>query len=455
MRLWGGIECTRNRVGARSFDQLQRLGHYRRADDLDLIAGLGIQCMRYPLLWETAATSVPGEYDFSFADARLARLRGLRVTPVAGLVHHGCGPEYTHLLDNEFAPGLADYAGQLARRFPWLEWYTPVNEPLTTARFSGLYGLWQPHARSNQAFARMLVNQCRATVLAMQAVRAVNPAAKLVQTDDLGTIYATAHLQYQADFENERRWLTWDLLSGMIEVTHPMHEYLVAWGISAGELAWFSEHRCPPAVIGIDHYVTSDRFLDHDLARHPARCHGGNSRERYADVEAVRMLARPGTSLRNVVHAAARRYGRPVVLSEVHIGCGEDEQVRWLHEAWTTCEQLAASGVDVRAVTAWALLGCYDWDTLLTAGGDTYESGAFCLRGGSPRPTAVAEYIDKQVHGGDVLSLPALRDGVEGWWRRPERLLYDEGRPCIADCRNEAPGHRVARTSLSTPAFLP
>jgi dTDP-4-dehydrorhamnose reductase len=454
MRLWGGIECTRNRVGTRTFDQLQRLGHYQRADDLDRIAGLGIRCMRYPLLWEIAATNAPGEYDFSFADERLDRLRDLRITPIAGLVHHGCGPEYTHLLHDGFATGLANYAGQLARQFPWLEWYTPVNEPLTTARFSGLYGLWQPHARSNHAFARMLVNQCRATVLAMEAIRAVNPAAKLMQTDDLGTIYSTAHLQYQADFENERRWLSWDLLSGFVDVTHPMHEYLLSWGIGARELGWFTEHRCPPAVIGIDHYITSDRFLDHDLERHPPRCHGGNSRERYADVEAVRMLERPGTSLRNVIHAAAMRYRRPVVLSEVHIGCDEHEQVRWLHEAWTTCEQLAASGVDVRAVTAWALLGCYDWDTLLTAGGDTYESGAFCLRGGSPRPTAVAEYIEALVHGRDVMSLPALREGVEGWWRRPERLLHEQAQPCVAEGWMPAL-HQPERTSLSTPAFLP
>ena len=26
-------------------------------------------------------------------------------------------------------------------RYPWIDAYTPVNEPLTTARFSGLYGI--------------------------------------------------------------------------------------------------------------------------------------------------------------------------------------------------------------------------------------------------------------------------------------------------------------------------
>jgi dTDP-4-dehydrorhamnose reductase len=439
MELWGGIECTVNRVNAHTYDQLARSGHYERTDDLDQIAALGIRRLRYPVLWETTATAVPGEYDFSFADSRLHRLRELGITPIATLVHHGSGPEYTSLLDEHFAPGLADYAGQVARRFPWLEWYTPVNEPLTTARFCGLYGHWQPHARSNQAFARMFVNECRAIVLSMKAVRSVNPAAKLVQTEDLGTIYATSPLQYQADFENERRWLAWDLLSGQVDVTHPLHEHLVAWGISERELAWFIEHRCPPHVIGIDHYVTSDRFLDHVLDRHAERCHGGNSLQRYADVEAVRILERPGTSLRHIVIEAAQRYRRPVALTEVHLGCTEDEQVRWLHDAWTTCEQLAASGVNVRAVTAWALLGCFDWDTLLTAGGNSYESGAFCVRQGNLRPTAVAEYIRTLTQEGNVLGLNALREGIEGWWRRPERLLHGVSMPCRPELDDALP----------------
>jgi dTDP-4-dehydrorhamnose reductase len=430
MELWGGIECTINRVGTKQYDQLERSGHYTRGDDLARIASLGIRTLRYPLLWERAATARPGVYDWRFADERLPRLRALGITPIAGLVHHGSGPMFTHLLNDSFATGLADYAAQLARRFPWVEWYTPVNELLTTARFSGLYGLWYPHERSGRAFARILYNECRATVLAMRAIRAVNPAAKLVQTDDLGTIYATPPLQYQADFENHRRWLGWDLLMGQVDAGHPLYRHLVGWGIDAGELAWLRDHRCEPDLVGIDHYVTSDRFLDHRIERYPACTHGSNQRDAYADIEAVRVLARSGTSLREVVHDAAHRYHRPVALTEVHIGCTEDEQVRWLHEAWTVCAQLEASGIPLRAVTAWALLGSHDWDTLLTRGGDTYESGVFCVRNGTPRPTALAEYITAVTHRRRVDHIPALAHGAQGWWHRPERLLHGPGLPC-------------------------
>ena len=56
------------------------------------------------------------------------------------------GPAYTSLADPEFPEKLAEYAGAVAKRYPWIGHYTPVNEPLTTARFSGWYGLWYPTA---------------------------------------------------------------------------------------------------------------------------------------------------------------------------------------------------------------------------------------------------------------------------------------------------------------------
>jgi dTDP-4-dehydrorhamnose reductase len=111
---------------------------------------------------------------------------------------------------------LADYAKEVARKFPWIKYYTPVNEPLTTARFSGLYGLWYPHATNNKSFLVMLLNQLKAVVLSMKAIREINPDAKLVQTEDLAKIHSTPKLKYQRDFENHRRWLSYDLLCGKV-----------------------------------------------------------------------------------------------------------------------------------------------------------------------------------------------------------------------------------------------
>ena len=65
---------------------------------------------------------------------------------------HRFAARYTSLLDPNFASGLADFARATAERYPWIDAWTPVNEPLTTARFSALYGLWYPHHREERSF---------------------------------------------------------------------------------------------------------------------------------------------------------------------------------------------------------------------------------------------------------------------------------------------------------------
>ncbi|HKP14035.1 MAG TPA: family 1 glycosylhydrolase, partial [Blastocatellia bacterium] len=419
--LWAGIECTMNRVGDCYFDQLERNGHAARISDLDLIAALGVRAVRYPVLWERTAPGGLEWADWSWADARLGRLRALGVKPIVGLLHHGSGPRHTSLIDPAFVKEFTNYARAAAERFPWVEDYTPINEPLTTARFSGLYGHWYPHGRDGLTFAQALLNECRATALAMRAIREVNPAARLVQTEDLGKSYSTPPLAHQAEFENERRWLTFDLLSGRVGRGHPMWDYLRWVGVDEGELLWFLDHPCAADVIGINHYLTSERFLDERLERYPESLHGGNGRLCYADVEAVRVceegIAGPQALLREVW----RRYQTPIAVTEVHLGCTREEQLRWFGEVWNAALRLRGEGVEVRAVTAWALLGSYDWNSLLTRRGDHYEPGAFDLRAPRPRATALAHMICDLAAGRDH-DHPALDS--PGWWRRAERLIY-------------------------------
>jgi dTDP-4-dehydrorhamnose reductase len=419
--LWAGVECTRNRVGDRYLDQLERSGHAGRIDDLDRFAALGIRTIRYPFLWERIAPDGPRTADWGWADARMERLAALGMAPVAGLVHHGSGPPAASLESGRFAEGLADYAGAFARRYPQVRDYTPVNEPLTTARFTGLYGHWHPHGRDEPTFIRLLLEQLRAVVLAMRAIREANPDARLVQTEDLGKTHATRSLAYQARFENERRWLTWDLLCGRVDADHPLWPDLLGWGASARELAFFRENPTPPDVIGINHYLTSERFLDTRVRRYLPRQRGGNAYQRYADVEAVYVRRGGLSGPRAVLAEAWRRYGLPLAVTEVHLDCTREEQLRWLAEVWHAAESLAGRGVDVRAVTVWALLGSFDWNSLLTAEAGYYEPGPFDLRAPEPRPTALA-VMARRLATGEGEPHPVL--DVPGWWHRPERLAY-------------------------------
>jgi dTDP-4-dehydrorhamnose reductase len=421
IELWGGVECSYNRVGDQYFDQLSRNGHLDRLSDLDLFAGMGIRKLRYPVLWEQVAPNSLAEADWSWPDERLAKLQQLQVEPIVGLVHHGSGPRYTSLVEDNFATGLADFAGQVARRYPWVKYYTPVNEPLTTARFSGLYGFWFPHGREDATFVRALYNQINATRLAMKAIRQVNPDAQLVQTEDLGETQSTPLLAYQAGFDNARRWLTFDLLCGKVNSDHALWHYLLSSGLTAAELNVFVQDPCPPDVMGVNHYITSERYLDEHLIAYPLHTHGSNGTHKYADVETVRVQGVELVGVKSLLQQAWDRYRLPISITEAHICCTREEQMRWFKEIWDAAGQLKAQGADMQAVTAWALLGSYDWDSLLTQQRNCYETGVFDLRSGKPRPTAMYAMLKGLAHTGTYQHQVLL---TKGWWDREERFEY-------------------------------
>jgi dTDP-4-dehydrorhamnose reductase len=419
LELWGGVECSVVRIGDDFRNQVIDTRHSSRLSDIDAMAELGVKAVRYPILWETVAPESPGELDFRWHDERLGRLQQRGIKVIGGLVHHGSGPRYTNLLDEKFADQLAHYAERVARRYPWIETWTPVNEPFTTARFSCLYGHWYPHRRDIDSTFRATVNQCLATLRAMRAIRRVIPDAKLLPTEDIGRTFATDRLAHQAEHDNGRRWLTFDLLFGRVIEGHQFYRWLRNKAASQDVLDELATGEGRPDIIGFDHYLTSDRYLDERVERYPGVEAGSNGRETYVDVEAVRI-----DKLRNVIGPAMRlretweRYGTPIAITEVHHGCTREEQVRWLHEVWTAAQTERDRGADIRAVTIWAMFGLMDWRSLLTKREGIYDVGAFDARSEQPRPTLVAKAAEK-LGRGETFEHPLL--DLPGWWKRPGR----------------------------------
>jgi dTDP-4-dehydrorhamnose reductase len=442
--LWAGFECTLNRVGDAQHDQLLLSGHYERLDDIDRLASLGVRTVRFPILWERIASGRPDGAAWEWTDARMDRMRELGIDPIVGLVHHGSGPFGTSLLDDGFADGLAEFARRVAERYPWVTRYTPVNEPLTTARFSALYGVWYPHARKDVDFLRATLNQVRAVRLAMAAIRAVTPGALLVQTEDLGKTHSTPTLAYQARFENERRWLTFDLLTNRLDPSGRVRRYMERAGIDDEAIARAVGEGCPPDLLGINHYATSERWLDERIVRYPKHTIGGNRRHRYADVEAVRVLTDGVAGPRALLMEAWERYGIPIAVTEAHIGCTREQQLRWLREVWDAARDARDAGADVRAVTAWAALGTFDWSSLVTRLDGDYEPGLFDVRAPAPRPTALARMARSLATTGEY-EHPVF--GNPGWWRCEDRVLYPEDGAERASPRDE-PRHAAGRPVL-------
>ncbi|MGI4827647.1 MAG: dTDP-4-dehydrorhamnose reductase, partial [Janthinobacterium lividum] len=415
LELWGGVECTINRVGDRFFDQLDRLGHRDRAEqDLQRFADLGIKALRTGLQWERfEATGSWADFD-----DMLSIMDRLQIRPIAGLLHHGSGPPSTNLLDPEFPEKLAAYALQVAQRYPHILDYTPVNEPQTTGRFACLYGHWYPHDKSMQSYVRALYHQIKGVALSMQAIRSVQPAARLIHTEDGGAIFSTPQLEgYRQDREH-RRWLGTDLLCGCVTRRHPLFSFLLEHGLSETEILWFVENPCPPSVLGLNYYVTSDRFLDHRVELYPGLAGGDTQNEPLVDFEAVRVRPEGILGVGNMLRQAWDRYHLPMAITEAHLGCEPVEQTRWLAEVWQETEKVRQAGVDVRAVTVWALLGSFDWCHLCTWPAGDYEPGIFDISKGTPEPTALSALAYRLGHG-----LPPGRAATErGWWHHPDRL---------------------------------
>lgn len=420
--IWGGIECTVHRLRNNYYDQSIRNGHYQRESDLELIAQLGIKTLRYPVLWEKIAPQGLACANWTWVDNRLGKLRELGITPIAGLLHHGSGPAYTNLLDPEFPEKFTEFAQAVARRYPWLELFTPVNEPLTTARFSCLYGLWYPHTRDDYAFSNALFNQCKATIMAMREIKKIIPTAKLVQTEDMGKCHATKQMQYQSDFENARRWASLDLLSGnMRNNPFMLHYFKKIAKIEQNKLEYFDANSYPPDVIGINYYITSERFIDEDRKKYPAWSHTKNKKNKYSDVDIVRADIHKREGHYNILKSVIERYNLPIALTEVHLGSTRDAQLRWFMEAYDAVTKLRLEGADVRAITVWSIFGAYDWNTLLTQENNFYEPGVFDVSTGKPRPTAIARLI-KDICVGKKSDHPVLASN--GWWKNTEHVHF-------------------------------
>jgi dTDP-4-dehydrorhamnose reductase len=440
LEMWGGVECTVNRIGERYFDQIARTCHMAHLDDLDRFADLGLKALRVPVLWEHVQPEREAEPSWDWTDRALERLRDRGVRPIVGLLHHGFGPRWVDARAPEFPEQLARFARMVAERYPWVDAYTPINEPLTTARFSGLYGHWYPHARDSATFARLFISQLSATARAMREIRQVNPDAQLVQTEDLGKVAGSAALAAQCEFENERRWLTWDILCGRMTREHACWNYLRGAGRDIErELCALADAPCVPDLIGINHYVTSERYLDERVERYSLNEIGGNGRVVYADVAQVEVPSVQRLGISGLLHETWQRYHLPIAITECHIGCTREEQMRWLHEVWQAATRARSMGIDVRAVTSWALLGSHDWNSLVTRETDYYEPGVFDVRGPVPRPTALAAMVRALAANGSY-DHPVL--ATPGWWNR--------GRSAFAtpvDARAHAPPILIVENS--------
>ena len=393
-----------------------------------------------PVLWERVAPADPHECDFREPARRLDALRAAGIEPIVTLLHHGSGPQYTDLLDPAFPLWFAEYAEAAARQFPWVRRWTPINEPLTTARFATLYGVWYPKMRDDRAFGRAMVNQTLAQQAAMRRIRRVVPAAEFVLTEDLQRHAAgDAGVAEYAAFLRERMYLSVDLVAGRVGDDHPLATFLTErCGVDALELAMMQRDAAVPDLVAFNHYPHSERYLF-------------SRGEDAADVPAAYVAGELPPAAGALLRAAAERLRLPLALGEVHVNAPAPERVRWLASHATDVVQLRAEGVDVRALGAWAAFGMVDWHSLLRERAHVVEDGIYTCGGpnGTPQPTAVADALR------ELAATSRIDDGgVRGWWERPDRALPLDELIAMRDAGSPEGDHvRTADDSFGEPAL--
>ncbi|BDP43868.1 glycoside hydrolase family 1 (plasmid) [Deinococcus aetherius] len=344
-----GIENSAPTIGENRerVDEMAKCGHYAHwRRDLELVTELGIPFLRYGPPLHTSFTA-PGRYDWSFADETFAELRRLRITPIVDLCHFGV-PDWLGDFQNPDFPELfAAYAGAFARRFPWVQLYTPVNEMFVCAMFSGKYGWWNERLRTDRGFVTALKHLVKANVLAMHAILAARPDAIFIQSESSEYFHAETPASAElAGFLNDVRFLSLDLNYGH-RVDSEMYEYLLGNGMTREEYRFFLMHNLKHhCIMGNDYYATNEHRVTAD-----------GTWKFCGEVFGYALITQQYFD----------RYGLPVMHTETNLWQGESgqEAVNWLYKEWANLTRLRQNGVPIVGFTWYSLTDQVDWDTAL------------------------------------------------------------------------------------------
>jgi beta-glucosidase/6-phospho-beta-glucosidase/beta-galactosidase len=356
-----GIECSYPTIeGNVRVDQLRDTGHYELwRTDLRLVRELGLRYLRYgPPIYRTFTG--PGQYDWNVIDPAMQEMRRLGIVPIVDLCHFGL-PDWLGTFQNpEWPAHFADYARAFAERYPWVRYYTPVNEIYVTGLFSALFGWWNERQMSDYAFVTNIKHCCRASILAMLAILDLRPDAIFVFSESTEYVHpGSPDLVHQAHFMNERRFLSLDLLFGH-DISATMYRYVLSNGMAQDEYLWFMQHRPlrSHCIMGTDYYITNEHVLLPD-----GRSIGAG------DVYGYYVITRQYYD----------RYRLPVMHTETNRTARH--AVEWLWREWLNLLRLRDDGVPIIGFTWFGLVDMRDWDTALTrVRGSVNKVGLYTLQ---------------------------------------------------------------------------
>jgi beta-glucosidase len=344
-----GIENSAPTIdgGRKRVDELEKCSFYKYwQTDFALAQELGLQFLRYgPPLHRTWLGD--GNYDWSFADETFADLKARNILPIVDLCHFGL-PDWLGDFQNPDFPRLFPrYAHAFAKRFDWVQLYTPVNEMFICATFSARYGWWNEQQASDRAFVTALKHLVKANVMAMRAILEVRPDALFIQSESSEYFHADSPAAIgQAERLNAERFLSLDLNYGW-QTDADTYRFLLDNGMTAEEYDFFmNNHLRHHCVMGNDYYKTNEHRVFADG-------HTQASGEVFGYNEITRQYF--------------ERYRLPVMHTETNLSEGPNgnEAVHWLWKEWANVLRIRNAGIPVVGFTWYSLTDQVDWDTAL------------------------------------------------------------------------------------------
>ncbi len=326
-------------------DEMEKTGHYKYwKDDFRLTKEMGIDHLRYGTPYFSLHQG-PGKYDWSFSDDVFNEMKELGITPLVDLCHFGVPDWIGNFQNPDWPQYFAEYAEAFATRYPYLQFYTPINEIFIAAMFSGQYGWWNECKSDERSFITALKHLCKANVLASQAILKVQPDVFFIQSESSEYFHAEdPTCQPQCDFLNQKRFLSLDLTYGH-SVDVNTYKYLMENGMTDAEYTWFHHNQMKDksrCIMGNDYYITNEHMVHPDGNTSPA----GEIFGYYV-----------------ITHQYFRRYRLPVMHTETNIT--EPFSVHWLRKQWANVYRLKQDGVPIVGFTWYSLIDQVDWDSAL------------------------------------------------------------------------------------------
>ena len=366
-----GIECSYPTInnGTLRRDQLEECGHYKNLKkDLSLMKDLGLRVLRYGLPYYKIHLG-PGRYDWTFADEAMREVKRLDIMPILDLLHFGLPDWLGNFQNPEFPVHFATYAGEVAKRYPWVRYYTPVNEIYVTAKMSAKDGAWNEQLKSDRGFVTAMKHLVAASILGTQKIAEARPDAIIVQSETAEYMHeAKAEMSSKNTLTNKQRLISLDLL-----YAHPPDAdvlfYLMDNGLTREEYDWFMAGE-PPGyqIMGNDYYGRNEKILKPD---------GG--------IE----IAEDVMGWYQITREYYDRYHKPVMHTETNT-FDANTAPTWLWKQWINILRMRADGVPVLGFTWYSLTDQIDWDTGLAQKNNNVNACGLYDLDRNPRPVAAA-----------------------------------------------------------------